>query len=69
MNINTQSVLKAAGIGAAINAMIGILSLLSLRWARIITILVWPLYCCCVISFLCCRRFVRLFHSRQRNIR
>jgi hypothetical protein len=40
-------VLKAAGIGAAINALIGILSALTgIRGLEIIAILVWPLYCC-----------------------
>jgi hypothetical protein len=47
MNINTQSVLKAAGIGAGINAIIGIISgASSLLGVDAVTILVGLLACC-----------------------
>jgi hypothetical protein len=47
MNINMQSVLKAAGIGAAINAVVGIMSALpGIQGLEMLAFLVWPLYCC-----------------------
>lgn len=43
--INTQSVIKAAGIGAAINAVLGLLSILTL-WVPDLALLTWPFLCC-----------------------
>lgn len=43
--INTQSIIKAAGIGAAINAVLGLLSVLTL-WMPDLGILTAPFLCC-----------------------
>jgi hypothetical protein len=45
MNVNTQSVIKAGGVGAAINVILGLLSAVTLFIPEV-GLLTWPFLCC-----------------------